>query len=119
LEDNFRDAQLFSVQVVDEYFTNVIEFLSTRVVPKEFSTTQKKNLVVRAIDNQLIAGHSYKMGAYNILRRCVLEHEWPRFLAEVDEGIVGGHYAGKATMRKVLRAGLWWPTIHKYAKEYC
>jgi hypothetical protein len=59
------------------------------------------------------------MGADNILRRCVLEHERPRILAEAHEGIAGGHYAGKATAQKVLRAGLWWPTIHRDAKEYC
>jgi hypothetical protein len=29
LEDNFPDAQLFSVQIVDEYFADIIEFLST------------------------------------------------------------------------------------------
>jgi hypothetical protein len=39
-------------------------------------------------------------------------------LAEAHEGIVGGHYAGKDTMQKVLHAGLWWPTVHKDAKEY-
>jgi hypothetical protein len=37
------------------------------------------------------------MGTDNILRRCVLEHERPRILAEAHEGIVGGHYAGKDT----------------------
>jgi hypothetical protein len=30
LEDNFPDAQLFSVQIVDEYFSDIIEFFSTR-----------------------------------------------------------------------------------------
>ena len=38
LEDNFPDAQLFSVQVVDEYSTDIIEYLSTGVAPQEFST---------------------------------------------------------------------------------
>jgi hypothetical protein len=80
---------------------------------------QKKNLVVWAADYQLIAGHLYKMGADSILRRCVLEHERPRILAESHEGIAGGHYAGKATVQKVLCAGLWWPTIHRDSKEYC
>jgi hypothetical protein len=47
LEDNFPDAQLFSVQIVDEYFINIIEYLSARIVPQDFSTTQKKNIVVR------------------------------------------------------------------------
>jgi hypothetical protein len=39
-------------------------------------------------------------------------------LAEAHEGIVGGHYAGKCTAQKVLCIGLWWPTVHRYAKEY-
>lgn len=40
-------------------------------------------------------------------------------MTEAHGGIAGGHYAGKATAQKVLRAGLWWPTLHKDAKEYC
>jgi hypothetical protein len=75
-------------------------------------------LVVRATDYQLIAGHLYNMGADNILRRCVLEHERPRILAELLEGIVGGHYAGKVTAKKVLHAGLWWSTVHRDSKDY-
>jgi hypothetical protein len=88
-------------------------------VPQEYSTAQKKNLVVCVADYQLIAGHLYKMGADSILRRYVLEHEIPRVLAEAHEGIAGGNYAGKATAQKVLRAGLWWPMIHRDSKEYC
>jgi hypothetical protein len=72
LEDKFTDAQLFLVQVVDEYFADIIQYLSTGTMPQEFNTAQKKNLVVRVADYQLIAGHLYKMGANNILRRCVL-----------------------------------------------
>ena len=33
--------------------------------------------------------------------------------------MAGGHYAGKPTAQKVLTAGLWWPTVHKDAKEFC
>jgi hypothetical protein len=39
LEDNFPNPQLFSVQVIDEYFIDVIEFLSIGVCLQEFSTT--------------------------------------------------------------------------------
>jgi hypothetical protein len=87
-------------------------------VPQEFNTTQKKNMVVRVVDYQLIGVHVYKMGTYNILRICVLEHEMPRIVVEAHEGIVGGHYAGNSTEQKVLCVGLWWPTIHIDAKEY-
>jgi hypothetical protein len=75
LEDNFPDAQLFLVQVVDEYFVDIIEYLSTGIESQEFSTAQKKILVVKVADYQLIVGHLYKMGANKILRRRVLEHE--------------------------------------------
>jgi hypothetical protein len=49
---------------------------------------------------------------------CVIEAERPLILEEYHEVIIGGHYAGKETMQKVLRAGLWWPTLHKDAKDY-
>jgi hypothetical protein len=55
LEDNFPDAQLFSIQIVDEYFADIIQYLSSRTAPQEFNTAQKKNLAVRAADYQLIA----------------------------------------------------------------
>jgi hypothetical protein len=54
LEDTFLDAHLFSVQIVDYYFSEIIEYLSIGSVPQEFNTTQRKNLVVRAADYQLI-----------------------------------------------------------------
>jgi hypothetical protein len=50
LEDNFPDAQLFSIQVVDEYFADIIKYLSTGTAPREFNTTQNKNMVVRDLD---------------------------------------------------------------------
>jgi hypothetical protein len=46
------------------------------------------------------------MGPDEILRRCVMEAEWPMILAESHEGIVGGNYEGKETAQKVLRADL-------------
>ena len=80
---------------------------------------QKKKLVVRAADFTLIARQLYKLGPDEILRRYVLEHEQRRILEEAHVGVAGGHYVGKSTPRKVLTIGLWWPTVHKNAKEFC
>ena len=49
LEDNFLDVELFLVQIVAEYFYDIIEFLSIGFSPKEYLTTQKINLVVRVL----------------------------------------------------------------------
>ena len=32
--------------------------------------------------------------------------------------MAGGHYAGDTTARKVMQAGLWWPTLFGDAAEY-
>jgi hypothetical protein len=72
LQDKFLYTQLFLVNIVDEYFIDIIQYLTTGTVLQEYTTVQKKNLVVCAIDYQLIAGHLYKMGVDNILRRYVL-----------------------------------------------
>jgi hypothetical protein len=61
-------------------------------------------MVVKATDYQLIAGNLYKMGADGILRRCVLEHKRSVILEEAHDGIVGGHYAGRAMTQNILCA---------------
>jgi hypothetical protein len=119
LDDNFPDAQLFAVRMVDDYFSDIIQFLSTCMAPSEMTVAQKKQLVVKATDYQLIAGNLYKLGADGILRRCVLEHERSMILEEAHDGIVGGHYAGRETAQNILCTGIWWPTLHKDVKEYC
>jgi hypothetical protein len=43
LEENFPDANLFSVQIVDDYFADIVGFFSTGMAPKEFTVAQKKN----------------------------------------------------------------------------
>jgi hypothetical protein len=104
--------------MVDDYFIDIVQFLSTGMAPSDMMVVQKKKLVVKVVDYQLIAGSLYKLGADGILRRCVVEHERPTILAEAHDGIAGGHYAGKSIVQKILCVGLWWPTLHRDAKEY-
>jgi hypothetical protein len=82
------------------------QFLSTGMAPREYAFIWKKQSVVRAAYFQLITGQLYNVGPYEILRRCVMELERPLILLEEHEGITRGHYAGKETMHKVLRASL-------------
>jgi hypothetical protein len=40
-------------------------------------------------------------------------------LLEAHKGVVGGNYIRKVTYQNILRVGLWWPTLHKDAKDFC
>jgi hypothetical protein len=37
LEENFLDANLFFVRIVDDYFADIVGFFSTGMTPKEFT----------------------------------------------------------------------------------
>ena len=43
--------------------------------PADYSATLKRHMVVSAMEYQLIARQLYKIRTYNILCRCVLDHE--------------------------------------------
>ena len=55
-EDNLFDAQLFLVQITNDYFKEIIEFLTTGTTLAEYSAKQKKQLVVKATYFTMIAG---------------------------------------------------------------
>ena len=74
--------------------------------------------MVKASDFHLIVGQHYKLGPEEILRRCVLPHEQGHILKEAHAGVAGGHYGGRAIARTMLRAELWWPTLHNDAIDY-
>ena len=100
-------------------FNAIIHFLSTSYAPKKMSTNQKKHLVFKADDYTLIVGHLYKLGADEILCHYVFYYERPWVMIQAHVGVAGAHYVGKETMRKILQAGLWWPTIHMDTKSFC
>ena len=41
LEDNPPNAQLFSIQITDEYYEDIIQFLTTGWAPVDFTKQQK------------------------------------------------------------------------------
>jgi len=82
LDDSLPDTHLFPIQMVDDYFSDLVQFLSTCIAPSNFIVVKKKKLVVKVAYYQLIAWNLYKLGADGILRRCVLEHERNMILSE-------------------------------------
>jgi hypothetical protein len=68
LGDSLPDAHLFVVQMVDDYFADIMQFLSIGMAPSDMTIAQKKQLVVKAMNYQLFVGKLYKLGADGILR---------------------------------------------------
>ena len=102
IDDGFTDVQLFQVEIADDHYAPIIHVLAIGVSLEDLSTSQKKQLVVKALDFKLTAGQLYKLGPDEILRWCILPHEQGPILEEAHVGIAGGHYGGRATAWKVL-----------------
>jgi hypothetical protein len=75
LEDMLSDAQLLAIRNIDDHFVEIVQFLSTRMTPSQYTIPRKKQLVVCTAKFSLIAGQLYKMGPDEIMRRCVMEKE--------------------------------------------
>ena len=67
IDDGFPDAQVFRVDIADDHYAPIIQFLATGVALEDMSTRQKKKLVVKASDFELIVGQLYKRGLDEIL----------------------------------------------------
>ena len=74
-EDCLPNTQLFSIQISDDQFQDIIHFLTTGTTTESYTKKQKMQQVVRASDFTLIAGQLYKLGPNEILCRYVLENE--------------------------------------------
>ena len=98
--------QLFSIHIADEYYADIIHFLTTGWAPIEFTKQQKKQLVVKATDFTLIVGNLYKLGLDEVLHRCIMPHEKEAIIREAHSGVAGGHFIGKPTAQKILAAVL-------------
>ena len=55
IDDSLPNAQLFVITLFDDYYRDIIQFFTMGYVVTEFTSAQKKQLVMQAADLQLIA----------------------------------------------------------------
>jgi hypothetical protein len=50
VDDQLLDAYLFHIEAIPEYLSDIALFLTTRKYLKDYFATQKRHMVVRAVD---------------------------------------------------------------------
>jgi transposase InsO family protein len=118
IDDDFRDAHLFNVDVIHPEYVDIIHYLDKGTFPENCSKKQKQRLVYRAESYTLISGILYKQGKNGILRRCINPSEISSILKGCHGDNCGGYFAGFVTTHKALQSGYWWPTLFKDAAFY-
>ena len=100
------------------WFAEMANFKAAQVVPEDMSWHQQQKLFREAKYYVWDDPHLFKIGANNLLRRCVSEEEVRNILWHCHNSPYGGHYSGERTTAKVLQSGFYWPSIFKDSHAY-
>lgn len=107
VSDQLPDAELFQIegQSFDNWYDQMLQFLTDGVLPSEMTTDQKKKFSLRSRAFMIIAGALYRRGADQKIRRCVPDEEQRDVLQEAHCGMAREHFSGEITGRKIMQAG--------------
>jgi len=114
IKDKFPDESLFVI-AGRPWFADMANFKATGVIPKDLNWQQRKKFFHDAQYYIWDDPHLFKVGADNLLRRCVTSEEAKGILWHCHNSPCGGHYGGDKTTAKVLQSGFFWPTLLKDA----
>ena len=79
---------------------------------------EARKLRIRVARYDLMHEVLYKRGFSQPYLKCLALDEANYVLREVHEGACGNHLGARSLIRKVVRAGQYWPTVQVDAKAY-
>ncbi|KAK1423916.1 hypothetical protein QVD17_19227 [Tagetes erecta] len=119
--DSFPHESLMFVRAHEEgypWFADFANYLSTGELPHKIPYQQKKKFFADLRFYIWEDPYLFRIGADQMIRRCVTSPETRSILEHCHSGPAGGHYGGAYTAKRVFDAGFYWPTIFKDAHEF-
>jgi hypothetical protein len=66
----------------------------------------------------MLGDRLYKRGFSGLLMLCVSQEEAKGIPEEIHEGLCGSHIGARSLAGKILRAGFYWPELHRDATRF-
>ncbi|KAI3749744.1 hypothetical protein L2E82_20360 [Cichorium intybus] len=117
IREDFPDEQLFSVQQLP-WFANLVNYFVTGKTPPHWTTQQKRYFFSQTKQYLWEDPDLFKIGADQVIRRCVPNNEQTDILRHCHSYACGGHFSAKKTGHRVLQSGFFWPSLFKDAYTY-
>ena len=108
--------QTFPVHTQSGWMDPILSFFRDGRLPP--NPEEAKKVQKRAAWFTVLNGEFYKRGFSQPYLRCIEEDEARYVLEEVHEGICGDHMGHKSLVRKIIRAGYFWPTMQQDAAKF-
>nr|GEV42469.1 hypothetical protein [Tanacetum cinerariifolium] len=96
IQENFLDEQLLSISKVP-WFANYVNYLVAKRMPEHWTKQQQKHFLSHVRRYIWDDPELFKIGADQVIRRCVPDHEIDGFLAHCHSYACGGHFSAKKT----------------------
>ncbi|XP_057785571.1 uncharacterized protein LOC131003111 [Salvia miltiorrhiza] len=104
-------SQVFSVEIRDDWRAPIILKTGERLNKESNQRARYENYCL--LNDQL-----YKRSFTQPLLKCLSPEEANFALNEVHAGCCGGHMGFRDLVRKIIRAGFYWPNINEDAREF-
>ncbi|KAJ9556305.1 hypothetical protein OSB04_010919 [Centaurea solstitialis] len=122
IKEIFPDEQILAIRHFQEettpWYADLANYLASGLKPYDFKTQQFKRFLHESKPYIWDDPHLFKMGADQILRRCVPDWEQHQILQDCHASPYSGHFGGQRTAAKILQSGFFWPTIFKDSFEF-
>nr|XP_023900782.1 uncharacterized protein LOC112012635 [Quercus suber] len=106
---SIEEISTFAVEGTSSWMTPIMSFLQDGHLPQNADEARK--IRKRSARFTILNDTLYKKGFSMPYLRCVDEGEAEYVLKEVYEGICRDHAGPKSLVRKIMRAGYFWPTM--------
>ncbi|GJX99269.1 reverse transcriptase domain-containing protein [Tanacetum coccineum] len=116
---NERSTEVQEVQTIveeegDNWMTPIIKYLEEGVVPSD--SNEARALRAKIGQYTMESGVLFKKGYLVPMLRCVGPLQANYVIREIHMGSCGMHMGPRAVVRKAMRQGYYWPTMHADAK---
>nr|CAH67397.1 H0115B09.9 [Oryza sativa] len=116
IQPSYEKREVANIQGEIDWREPILKYLVSEQLPEKEEEARRIQLISRKY--KVIEGQLYKSGVTAPLLKCVTREEGMRMVVEIHEGLSGAHQAPRSVASKVIRQGVYWPTIIKDKEKY-
>lgn len=113
---SIKELQTCSLHVIQGWTNPILSFLKDGRLPLD--AEEAKKVRRGAARFTVLNDQLYRRGFSQPYLRCIEEEEARYVLEEVHGGVCGDHMGSRSLVRKILKAGYFWPTMQQDAEDF-
>ncbi|GJR92686.1 reverse transcriptase domain-containing protein [Tanacetum coccineum] len=99
-------------------YADYVNYIVKKIAPPKWTSKRRKWLFSQVRNYFWDKPYAFRLCPDNVMRRCVDGNKIIKILTHFHSGPTRGHHSASITRRKVYKAGFYWPSIFKDAKDY-